>query len=287
MVAWLTLFKRGNDDAVVVQNRRPLVVKKNDAIAVDYEHVLSVARTWWGNKSDFDLAVGISTEEMWPVANSQDLVDMLGAAEELLEEQGGGGQISVFAKEKPRGLENTTVIMKCPAADARAGGRAIVASLTDDAASIDDDDDDAGATRAAEELTQMQKRVRGLENQARRLYGCCMERGSDGKLHETETLNVKVVLEDGSLASSATLGDDDVLYAKCNVAGCPCKSKISSSIKQAIGRHMDTKHQGLCQAGKVVSGASKLFAAACTEKALQKKNVLALTEIYEREQSNF
>ena len=149
MVAWLTLFTRGNDNAVVTQNRRPLVVKKNDAIAVDYEHVLSTARKWWGNNSDFDLAVGISKEEMWPVANSQDLVDMLGAAEEVLEEQGGGGQISVFAKEKPRGLANTTVTMKCSAADARAGGRAIVASLMDDADSIDDDDEDAGAARAA------------------------------------------------------------------------------------------------------------------------------------------
>ena len=66
MVAWLTLFTRGNDNAVVVQNRRPLVVKTSDAIAVDYEHVLSTARKWWGNNSDFDLAVGISTEEMWP-----------------------------------------------------------------------------------------------------------------------------------------------------------------------------------------------------------------------------
>ena len=66
MVAWLTLFTRGNDNAVVTQNRRPLVVKKNDAIAVDYERVLSTARKWWGNNSDFDLAVGISTEEMWP-----------------------------------------------------------------------------------------------------------------------------------------------------------------------------------------------------------------------------
>ena len=66
MVARLTLFTRDNHDAVVVQNRRPLVVKKNDAIAVDYEHVLSVARKWWGNNSDFDLAVGNCTEEMWP-----------------------------------------------------------------------------------------------------------------------------------------------------------------------------------------------------------------------------